>query len=189
MCINISEIMTSGELPFYNQLQFNLGVPASSRNMVIRHHKPNPIILDKATAPFAPKPAPLVHNESMMSNVSQTSEDRMSMAVRLAQRDMKKRRETEQFSNMFSQKSRPTSRSPSPKSRPIPGQEYWMRQKRPQMKGKTQLKIKEHDKNCYPRSARTQTPPRPPWVGAGRVPDPSMPGKISILKNKVLGLK
>lgn len=182
MCIKISEIMTSGELPFYNQLQFNLGVPASSRNMVIRHHKPNPIILDKATAPLAPKSAPLVHNESMMSNVSQTSEDRMSMAVRLAQRDMKKRREAEQFSNMFSQKSRPTSRSPSPKSRPIPGQEYWMRQKRPQMKGKTQLKIKEHDKNQYPRSARTQTPPRPPWVGAGRVPDPSMPGKMSTLK-------
>ena len=105
------------------------------------------------------------------------SEDRLSLAVRLAQRDLKKRREEESL-----HKSRQRSRSPSPKggkSRHIPGKDYWdkiQRRSRDPKREKRVLMVKEHDRNRQPKNERTQTPPRAPRFGGGRVPDPAFPG-------------
>ena len=32
---------------YQNQLQFNLGVPASDSNMAVRYHRPGPIVIEK----------------------------------------------------------------------------------------------------------------------------------------------
>lgn len=95
-------------------------------------------------------------NESSQSvtggmNFSSLSEDRLSLAVKLAQRDLRKKKE----------RSQQRSRSPSPKgkTRIIPGKRYWDKQQAATNKSR-QMKIKEHDKNRHPRDARTQTPPR-----------------------------
>ena len=86
-------------------------------------------------------------------NFSSLSEDRLSLAVKLAQRDLKKKKEQEQY----------VSRSPSPKgkTRIIPGKRYWEKQQASTNRSRQQ-KIKEHDRNRHPKCARTQTPPRMP---------------------------
>lgn len=109
-------------------------------------------------------------------NASSLSSDRMEMAMKLAQRDIKKQREQERMKAL-----NPTSRSPSPKAsrtRVIPGQKFWGKNQRSRdpKREKRVLTVREHDRNRQPREARTQTPPRGPKLGE-RVPDPNFPGK------------
>lgn len=98
------------------------------------------------------------------------------MAMKLAQRDIKKQREQERMQAL-----QPRSRSPSPKSsrtRVIPGQKFWSKNQRSRdpKREKRVLTVREHDRNRQPREARTQTPPRGPRLGE-RVPDPNFPGQ------------
>jgi len=169
--------------PWQNQLQFNLNVPSSSSNLAARYHRPAPVIIDRACGPLGGRvQQPHVQpsqNVSLGMNFSNLSKDRLTAAVKLAQRDMKKKKE-EEFLNHFVKKTR--SRSPSPKSartRKIPGQDMWLRQRRrqPVRGNKPALKTKEHDRNQMTKSTRTQTPPRNPGPLERRVPDHSMPGE------------
>lgn len=83
-------------------------------------------------------------------NFSSLSEDRLSLAVKLAQRDLRKQRE----------QAKQRSRSPSPKAK-TRTKRYWDKQQATTNKSRP-FKVREHDRNRNPRDARTQTPPRIP---------------------------
>ncbi|XP_076108762.1 protein moonraker-like isoform X2 [Mytilus galloprovincialis] len=145
-------------IPGQNQLLFNLDAHPQPYKSAVQFYHPRAIVLDKG-GPMAPDFQHINQrhlNESSQSvtggmNFSSLSEDRLSLAVKLAQRDLRKKKE----------RSQQRSRSPSPKgkTRIIPGKRYWDKQQAATNKSR-QMKIKEHDKNRHPRDARTQTPPR-----------------------------
>ena len=186
-----------------NQLQFNLNVPATQQNVAARFHKPGPIIIDRAglgppgaslqgIAPGAlSEQAP--HNLSGMSFTS-LSEDRLSNAVRLAQRDMRKRREEEANQDYVRKtqkgvkttvniKGRSRDRSPKfgssrTRTKIVHGKEYWDRQKRITDRSLQSTRVRETQKGMTSRPVRTQTPPRNQHYAGENFQDPSFPGKL-----------
>ncbi|KAK3606561.1 hypothetical protein CHS0354_041522 [Potamilus streckersoni] len=155
-----------------NQLQFNLDVPLSSNNLATRFHKPHPIIVERAG------PGPILgssqathvtktslHQQSQGVHFMTISEEKLALAVRLAQRDLKKRKEED--ASLLSVKKGPSpsdSKSRSPpragRTRVVHSKEYKERLKKTQAKGKVPLRVQEHGKNVQPRDSGTQTPPR-----------------------------
>ncbi|XP_033748027.1 protein moonraker-like [Pecten maximus] len=175
--------------PIQNQLQFNLDVPSNVQNVAFKFHRPNPIVIDKGGGPpgvifpvghagVHGPPKGGIHDVSGGLNLSSMSEDRMSIAMKLAQRDIRKKREEENIKKQLG-RTRTKSRSPSPKTfgktKVIRDRASRDRMRRQPVKSKANLKIKEHDRNCSPKNAKTQTPPRLSRPGGGRVPDLSMP--------------
>ncbi|XP_060074387.1 protein moonraker-like isoform X2 [Ylistrum balloti] len=172
--------------PIQNQLQFNLDVPSNVQNLAFKFHRPNPIVIDKGGGPpgvIFPAGHASIHGQPQGDisgglNMSSMSEDRMSIAMRLAQRDIRKKKEEENMKKQLG-KTRTRSRSPSPKTfgktKVIRDRASRDRMRRQPVKTKTNLKIKEHDRNRSPKNAKTQTPPRLSRPGGGRVPDLSMP--------------
>lgn len=174
-----------------NQLQFNTGVPTYTENLSYRHHRPGAIVIEKSSGQQAFPAFPSRQNASYVTrevNSSSLSSDRMEMAMKLAQRDIKKQREQERMQAL-----QPRSRSPSPKSsrtRVIPGQKFWSKNQRSRdpKREKRVLTVREHDRNRQPREARTQTPPRGPRLGE-RVPDPNFPVSSNSPPSKDTDLK
>ncbi|XP_062568030.1 protein moonraker-like [Saccostrea cucullata] len=173
-----------------NQLQFNVGVPTYTENLAFRHHRPGAIVIEKpavqqASSVFIPRQN--VSHVTREVNSSSLSSDRMEMALKLAQRDIKKQREQERMQAL-----RPKSRSPSPKSRTkiIPGQRFWSKnqRRRDPKKENRVLTVREHDRNRQPKETRTQTPPRAPKF-EGRVPDPNFPVSSNSPPSKDTDLK
>ncbi|XP_021357152.1 protein moonraker-like [Mizuhopecten yessoensis] len=175
--------------PIQNQLQFNLDVPSNVQNLAFKFHRPNPIVIDKGGGPpgvvfpaghagIHGLPQGGSHDNSGGLNFSSISEDRMSIAMRLAQRDIRKKKEEEHMNRQLG-KTRTKSRSPSPKTfgktKVIRDRASRDRMRRQPVKNKSNLKIKEHDRNRSPKNVKTQTPPRLSRPGGGRVPDLSMP--------------
>lgn len=171
-------------MPGQNQLLFNLNAQPQPYQSAFQIHRPRPIVLDKG-GPLAPSFQHVNQphlNESSQSitggmNFSSLSEDRLSLAVKLAQRDIRKKKEQGHFSGHSH------SRSPSPKgkTRIIPGKKYWDKQQAATNKSR-QMKIKEHDRNRQPRDARTQTPPRMPHSKAFPVTTDSPPARDTDFK-------
>ncbi|XP_061197750.1 protein moonraker-like [Saccostrea echinata] len=174
-----------------NQLQFNVGVPTYTENLAFRHHRPGAIIVEKpvvqqASSVFIPRQN--VSHVTREVNSSSLSSDRMEIALKLAQRDIKKQRELERMQALKGK-----SRSPSPKSsrtRTIPGQRFWNKnqRRRDPKKENRVLTVREHDRNRQPKETRTQTPPRAPKY-EGRVPDPNFPVSSNSPPSKDTDLK
>ncbi|KAL3856853.1 hypothetical protein ACJMK2_011564 [Sinanodonta woodiana] len=155
-----------------NQLQFNLDVPLSSNNLATRFHKPHPIIVERAG------PGPVLggsqathvtktslHQQSQGVHFVNISEEKLALAVHLAQRDLKKRKEED--ASLLPGKKVPSnsdSKSRSPpragRTRVVHSKEYKERLKKTQAKGQVPLRVQEHGKNIQPRDSGTQTPPR-----------------------------
>nr|XP_022337777.1 protein moonraker-like isoform X3 [Crassostrea virginica] len=175
----------------HNQLQFNTGVPTYTENLAFRHHRPGAIVIEKPSGQQAFSAFPNRQNVSYVTrevNASSLSSDRMEMAMKLAQRDIKKQREQERMKAL-----NPKSRSPSPKAsrtRVIPGQKFWGKNQRSRdpKREKRVLTVREHDRNRQPTEARTQTPPRGPKLGE-RVPDPNFPVSSNSPPSKDTDLK
>ncbi|XP_056009035.1 protein moonraker-like isoform X2 [Ostrea edulis] len=164
-------------MAFQNQLQFNTSVPTYTENLAFRHHHPRALIIEKPHVQQAASAFVTRQNVSHVTrevNSSSLSSEKMEMAMKLAQRDIRKQRDQERLRAL-----KPRSRSPSPKSlrtRAIPGQKFWSKNQRSRdpKKERRIVTVREHDKNRQPRDSRTQTPPRAPKFG-GRVPDPNFP--------------
>ncbi|XP_033627012.1 protein moonraker-like isoform X2 [Asterias rubens] len=135
-----------------NQLQFNLDMPSMAGNLAARYHNPGPLVIEKLGGGGAKKSGTEERIEPSVK-FSSISEDRLSMAIRLAQHDLK---------HMLSKKQAPiinespqqtnqgrktkTKRSPSGKSRR-------------QLKN-TNVRVQERYRNPneYRRTVETQTP-------------------------------
>ena len=135
-----------------NQLQFNLDMPSMAGNLAARYHNPGPLVIEKLGGGGAKKSGTEERIEPSVK-LSSISEDRLSMAIRLAQHDLK---------HMLSKKQAPiinespqqtnqgrktkTKRSPSGKSRR-------------QLKN-TNVRVQERYRNPneYRRTVETQTP-------------------------------
>lgn len=160
--------MAEGGFPIQNQLKFNLGVPLSAANIAVRYHKPNPIVIERAGGlnERTHQQGPISRSPGQSSlNLSNVSEDRLALAVQLAKRDVKKRKENGGGS----------SRSPSPSAgtkprRPLVAkggtkmiQTKECRERAERLKekrGRDPLKVREQGWNSGTSVARTQTPPR-----------------------------
>ncbi|XP_071790860.1 uncharacterized protein [Asterias amurensis] len=135
-----------------NQLQFNLDMPSMPGNLAARYHNPGPLVIEKLGGGGAKKSGTEERIEPSVKFTS-ISEDRLSMAIRLAKHDLK---------HMLSKKQTPiinespqqtnqerktkTKRSPSGKSRR-------------QLKN-TNVRVQERYRNPneYRRTVETQTP-------------------------------
>lgn len=188
------------EVMFQNQLQFNMNVPLTVHNMATHFHHPRPITIERTTTAPSCQGFPMAQLANRHSgnpagtqagqpggtslsngfNFSALSQDRMAMAVQMAQRDMKNRKLQQKSQELNQGKGR--RRSPSPDSgraeRPIPGSKYWeshrsrMRKKAHSAvspKGSkttsaraSRMDVREHDRNRAPRQTGSQTPPASP---------------------------
>ncbi|XP_069040554.1 protein moonraker isoform X2 [Lepisosteus oculatus] len=77
------------------QLRFNRAVPAAHSNLTARFHSPAPIVIEKLTPPGATmasgQGADSVSSSQSSLRFSVVSEERLQQAVRLAQRDLRRR--------------------------------------------------------------------------------------------------
>ncbi|XP_076453216.1 uncharacterized protein LOC143288519 [Babylonia areolata] len=177
------------EVMFQNQLQFNLNVPLTTRNMTAHFHRPTPITIHRASAAPTVQGFPMAQlahreiqgpggaghttdNSAGADNngfqFSALSQDRMKAAVQMAQRDLKNQK-------VKAQQEQNRTRSPSPVSRPqqkpVHGTRQWesyARSRAPKkvmnqgVRSRGKVGVKEHDKNTAPRSTASQTPPSSP---------------------------
>ncbi|XP_013412021.1 protein moonraker isoform X2 [Lingula anatina] len=87
---------------FKNQLQFNLNVPPVASNLAMRFQKPEAIVVEKLSSspprrpPLLTTATPPIQPASAFK-FSVVSEDSLTAAVRLAKRDLKKKKIEEQF--------------------------------------------------------------------------------------------
>jgi hypothetical protein len=105
------------ELMFQNQLQFNLHVPLSTRNLATQFKRPLPVTIERAASsgqglPVTPVHAtkPVVNGNTDISDLEgfhfqALSKERMAMAMQLAQRDLRNKKLQQQMARQ---------RSPSP---------------------------------------------------------------------------
>ncbi|XP_070573409.1 protein moonraker-like isoform X2 [Ptychodera flava] len=71
-----------------NQLQFNLDAPSDPSNLATRYLKPGPITIEKLTTPQSRKAAGPRFSPMQFSVIS---EDKLSLAMKLAKRDIKRK--------------------------------------------------------------------------------------------------
>ena len=185
------------EVMFQNQLQFNMNVPLTAHNMATHFHHPRPITIERSAAMPSCQGFPMAQLANRLSsnpaggqagqngsaaassgfNFSTLSQDRMAVAVQMAQRDIKNRKLQQKSQELSQDKGR--RRSPSPDSgragRPIPGAKYWassrsrvlkkahsgVAAKGSKAKG-SRMDVREHDRNRAPRQTSSQTPPTSP---------------------------
>lgn len=190
------------EVMFQNQLQFNMNVPLTVHNMATHFHHPRPITIERTAAMPSCQGFPMAQLANRLSsnptggqagqngsaaasngfNFSALSQDRMAVAVQMAQRDIKNQKLQQKSQELSQDKGR--QRSPSPDSgragRPIPGAKYWASSRSRVLKkahggvaakgskaGATKAKgsrmdVREHDRNRAPRQTGSQTPPTSP---------------------------
>ena len=183
--VSEAEMAIPQELMFQNQLQFNMNVPLTRHNMATHFHKPHPITIERTTsAPSAQgfpmaqlagrelrEPSPRGHEHDGYK-FSVLSQDRMAAAVQMAKRDLKTQKLQQRQEKVVQGRGR--TRSPSPGSqhqqKPIHGTKQW-ESRRSRMPKKShsnmssrgsRMGVKEHDRNCAPRNAGSQTPPTSP---------------------------
>ncbi|GFR90639.1 protein moonraker [Elysia marginata] len=84
---------------YQNQLQFNLGVPLTTQNLIASYHHPSPIIVERVGGQHA-VPSKIVtqklqgcpqQTDHSGANYSTLSEDKMEVLSQLARRDLKNR--------------------------------------------------------------------------------------------------
>ncbi|GFO16373.1 protein moonraker [Plakobranchus ocellatus] len=95
------------QVPYQNQLQFNLGVPLMTQNLTANYQRPSPIIVERVGGQHA-IPAQIstqklqgspVHTDQSGGNYSVLSEDKMEVLSQLAKRDLKNRALQAQIGN------------------------------------------------------------------------------------------
>lgn len=76
-----------------SQLQFNMGIPALTGNMATHFRKPQPIVIEKLQGPKQDANKTFISRipeNYPLANTSALSSDRLSFAVNLAKRDIKR---------------------------------------------------------------------------------------------------
>lgn len=156
------------ELMFQNQLQFNLHVPLSTRNLATQFRRPGPVTIERAASAGQGLPVAPAHgnrsgfkdNVTSHTDISDVegfhfqalSKERMAMAMQLAQRDLRNQRLQQQ-----------TARHPSPdlKKRQPVYPKFWagQRSRRPAKKTSQQSVASRSSKASRAQSAQSHRQP------------------------------
>ncbi|XP_072475152.1 protein moonraker isoform X2 [Notamacropus eugenii] len=82
-----------GPSSLQTQLQFNRNVPALPDNLAVRYSGPRPIIIEKLRPPDSASAPPLLKGPRRQASIPFTvvSEEKLSLAIRLAKRDVKRK--------------------------------------------------------------------------------------------------
>ncbi|RUS84932.1 hypothetical protein EGW08_007294 [Elysia chlorotica] len=159
------------QVPYQNQLQFNLGVPLMTQNLAANYHHPSPIVVERLGGQHA-IPSNIVtqklqgspqHADRSAVNYSTLSEDKMEVMSQLARRDLKNRALQEQMaSNNTSAAISPlhgkVQQHPSGKAQSI----RCSRLQSHQQRGRPPLTAKDASKNRRFGAVQTPPPPRRP---------------------------
>lgn len=145
----------------HNQLQFNLDVPIVASNRSVRFHKPNPIVIERYDGPTREQNASQQQKGFEFCTVS---EDKMSLAIKLAQRDMKKKKWMEEMQSMSAQDDDKTQKQTLPKRVPLSSRTKTVYSKdskgrliRQEQNGRRKdLKVREVTRSGEPKTAQTQ---------------------------------
>ena len=137
----------------HNQLRFNLDMPSMPSNLAVRYRNPGPLVIEKLGGVAATSEAnPKVQNESPVKFTA-LSEDRISLAIRLAKHDLK---------NMLTKNQTPIIEEPPQERKQMKKSKA---RRSPSGKSHRQLKdinlrVQERYRNPneYRRSVETQTP-------------------------------
>ncbi|XP_064650803.1 protein moonraker-like [Lineus longissimus] len=83
----------NGSVPYIqNQLQFNLDVPPTLSHLAVRYRKPEAIVVEKLGGKSEKRRPNFVEHAVPSFQFSAVSEDKLSMAIQLARRDLRKKR-------------------------------------------------------------------------------------------------
>ncbi|KAL5017134.1 hypothetical protein ScPMuIL_006723 [Solemya velum] len=172
--------MNIHKLPAQNQLQFNLGIPPVTTNLAVKFHHPKPIVVEKAGASIRP---PAFHNVSCASSsalqFTSLSEDKLDRAVKLAQRDLKKKKNEENFQELSvknSLKEDPPTTKKTGQTKIVQSHQYRERLKEQSGREKKKnLPVRERGVNRAPRQIQTQTGSRSTGSPVRRAVDSNLP--------------
>ena len=142
---------------YHNQLKFNLAAPSSTM-LAARFHRPEPIVIEKLGGRLD-STAQSQRQQQSAFKFSAISEEKLTMAIQLAKRDLKKKKLQEKLNH---------EENAAMAEREVEGllqgrggglgKENVSGKRTRSARGKSPaLRLKEQEKNRKPRSSRTQT--------------------------------
>jgi hypothetical protein len=140
----------NGTVPYIqNQLQFNLDVPPSLSQLAVRYKKPVAIVVERLGGNSEKKRPNFVQHAAPAFQFNAVSEDRLSMAIQLARRDLRKKKIDDEMQQMDEElKAAERSKKKTPRGKGLKGKS------KPK---DVRSRLREVEKNQNPKSKEVQT--------------------------------